>query len=98
MLDLSRYTESTRRHLYDLVVAIQFTPPHPDELDDLDDVQLVPTLSPDDAGLTVFYAFGRWFAAWEHVNQPDLVPDQRLELVRIEHDPLTPDGILLYEL
>jgi hypothetical protein len=61
--DLSRYTEGTRRQLYDLIIKIQFTQSSPDEATSPED-SWVPTYTPDEAGLTVFYAFGRWFATW----------------------------------
>ena len=47
--DLSRMIEATRRAVYDAVVAVHFTDPeHP------------APYTPDDAGLLVFYVFGRW--------------------------------------
>ena len=57
-----------------------------------------PTQTPDEAELTIFYLFGRWFAVWRELPEPSL-PDWRLtELVRIEADPTAPDGIMLYEI
>ncbi len=94
--DLTRYTEAARRDLYDRLVAIQFTAPDPATVEDPEDVW-TPTQTPDEAELTVFYLFGRWFAGWRELPEPGL-PDWRLtELVRIEADPTTPDGIMLYE-
>lgn len=85
--DLSRYTEATRRSLYDLLVRIQFTP--------AEDFQ--PTMTPDEAGLTIVYLFGRWFAYWRDTPEAGL-PEWRLtEMVRIQADPSAPDGIRLYE-
>lgn len=95
--NLSTYTESTRRTLYDRVVELQFTPPDPSTVEHLEDAW-TPTYSPDDAGLTVFRVFGRWFAVWTDLDAaPELPEDRRIELVRIDADPDTPHGIMLYE-
>lgn len=95
--DLSRYTEATRRTLYDRVVELQFTPPDPATVDHPEDAW-IPTYGPDDAGLTVFHVLGRWFATWTDLDAPaDLPEDRRIELVRIDADPDTPNGIMLYE-
>jgi hypothetical protein len=88
-LDLTRYTESTRRELYDRLVKIQTTPT-PGEPP--------PAFDPEESGLTVFYLFGRWFAFWRDVPEPGL-PEWRLtEMVRIQAAPDSPDGIILYEI
>ncbi len=90
-LDLTRYTEATRRALYERIIAIQFTP-HTD-----DPADAPPALDPDDAGLTVFYLFGRWFAYWLDEPEPGL-PEWRLtEMVRIQAAPDLPEGIILHE-
>lgn len=82
--DLTRYTEATRRSVYDRVVRIQFTPETP--------------YSPDDAGLVVFYALGRWFGTWLDLESPEDWPEaRRREMVRIEPSPDAPEGIMLYE-
>ncbi len=92
-LDLTRYSEATRRRLYDAVVGVQFTP--------IEDAQPGdwpgPSYTPEAAGLNVFHAFHRWFAAWTDLDEPDLPPDQRQELVRIVADPRSPYGISLEE-
>jgi hypothetical protein len=92
-LDLSRYTETTRRELYDRLVHIQFastSPPGPDFTP--------PLYSPDEAGLVVFYVFGRWFGAWTNLEEPDHLPEsRRVELVRIQPAPGSTAGIMLYE-
>src|SRR5215210_8085906 len=89
-LDLTRYTEATRRELYDRLVAIQFTPQDPADPDDA-----APVLDPDDAGLTVFYLFGRWFAYWRGEALPGLPSWRLTEMVRIQPAD-TPDGIMPY--
>jgi hypothetical protein len=87
-LDLSRYTEATRRELYDRLVTIQTTPT-PGEPP--------PSFDPEDAELTVFYLFGRWFAFWRELPEPGLPAWRLTEMVRIQADPTSPDGIMLYE-
>jgi hypothetical protein len=95
-LDLTRYSEATRRELYDRIVGIQFTPEDPATAKDPEDAW-TPTRTPDEAGLTVIYLFGRWFAYWQDEAEPR-VPDWRLtEMVRIQPAPGAPDGILLHE-
>jgi len=91
--DLTRYTEATRRTLYDLVVRVQFSPIPDARPGDWPG----PSYTPDAAGLNVFYAFHRWFAAWTDLDELELPPDQRLELVRIVADQRSPFGIGLEE-
>ncbi|HKI05606.1 MAG TPA: hypothetical protein VKK31_26740 [Thermoanaerobaculia bacterium] len=91
-LDLTRYTEATRRELYDRLVSIQFTPQDPP----LDPEDAAPVQDPDAAGLTVFYLFGRWFAYWQGEPEPGLPSWRLTEMVRIQAAD-TPDGIMLYE-
>jgi hypothetical protein len=94
--DLTRYTEGTRRDLYDRLVAIQFTAPDPATVEHPEDV-FTPQ-DPDAAGLVVFQVLGRWFATWTDLDAARELPeDRRRELVRIEADPTAPDGIMLYE-
>lgn len=82
--DLTRYTEATRRTLYDLLVRIQFARGTP--------------YDPEAAGLLVIHAFGRWFATWIDLESPEDWPERRRrELVRIEPDPDAPEGIMLFE-
>jgi hypothetical protein len=95
-LDLSRYTEATRRDLYDRLVAIQFTAPDPATVEDPEDAW-TPTQTPDEAELMVVYLFGRWFAHWRELAVPGHPGLTRPELVRIEAAPESPDGIILYD-
>jgi hypothetical protein len=92
-LDLSRNTEATRRELYERLVRIQFTPPDPPPAPE----DAAPCQDPDAAELTVFYLFGRWFAYWRDVPEPGLPAWRMIEMVRIQADPDSPDGIMLYE-
>jgi hypothetical protein len=94
--DLTRYTEATRRDLYDRLVAIQFTAPDPATVEHPDDV--FTPYDPDAAGLTVFHVLGRWFATWTDLDAARELPeDRRRELVRIIASPDSPDGIVLFE-
>ena len=56
-LDLTRYSEATRRSLYDQIVEIQFTPEDPESAKHPEDVWN-PKQTPDEAGLTVFFLLG----------------------------------------
>jgi hypothetical protein len=94
--DLTRYTESTRRDLYDRLIAIQFTAPDPATVEHPDDV--FTPYDPDAAGLVIFHVLGRWFATWTDLDAaPELPEDRRRELVRIAVSPDSPDSIVLYE-
>jgi hypothetical protein len=89
-LDLTRYTEATRRELYDRVLRIQSVP----DADDAEEPS--PPFDPEAAGLTVFYILGRWFATWTDLEAPtEASEDRRQELVRIQPAD-TPDGIILF--
>jgi hypothetical protein len=85
--ELSRYSEATRRALYDIVVEIFFTPTA-EELAaaeaDPDD-HYVPTYSADEAELRIDYLAGRWFAIWRALEAgPEWAADQRFRMLRIE--------------
>jgi hypothetical protein len=91
--NLNSDTEHTRRELYDLVVAMQFSPiedagpgEHPG-----------PICSADECGLKVFYILSRWFATWTNLDEPNLPPDRLQELVRIKADPSSRFGIVFSE-
>ncbi|HJX27397.1 MAG TPA: hypothetical protein VJ885_05760 [Thermoanaerobaculia bacterium] len=88
-LDLSSYTEATRRALYDRIVSLVWTPTEPEEH--------VPSFTPDEGGLTVMPLFGRWFAFWKNLDEPEAAEDQRVEIVRVQADPDSSHGITLFE-
>lgn len=96
-IDNAPYSEGLRRILYDAVVRTLFAPsPLKDQLLAED----VPTYSPEDAGLVVFWAWGRWFAVWYDLDTEDeqqLPLSRKWQVVRIQSDPTTPDGIQLHE-
>jgi hypothetical protein len=80
LIDLSRFNEATRRELYNLTVVVHFTAHDPD-----DPEEYVPPYSPDEAGLTVFWAFGRWWVVWRRLDVPEGQPERDYwELLRVE--------------
>lgn len=89
-IDLSRYTESTRREVYDRVVALVWTSSGPGDH--------VPTFSPDEVGLVVYFLYGRWFAVWLDLEDDGpSIGERRRELVRVQESPGSPYGIILAE-
>jgi hypothetical protein len=95
-LDLTQVTESTRRALYDAVVAIHFSPSE-EEIEEAradPENHWIPEYGPDEAGLTVFHAFGRWFTVWRVREEPDDAPvEQRWSVLRIVPNPGGPFGL-----
>jgi len=89
-LDLSHYTEALRREVYDRVVGLVWTKEAPDDY--------VPGFTPDQAGLMIFYLYGRWFAVWSDLDSagPGMV-ERRTELVLVQESEATRYGIILAE-
>jgi hypothetical protein len=89
-LDVTPYSESLRRVLYDTVARIVFTP-------DSDEPALI--VRPTAGELAVFYAWGRWFAVWRDLSEDALgLPPARVwQVVRLSADSSTPDGIMMHE-
>lgn len=95
-LDLTRYTEATRRELYERLVRIQRLPPEPSS--DPGESEPASEYDPEASGLMVFHVFGRWFATWTDLDASEDLPEHlRRELVRIQPSPENPEGILLLE-
>jgi hypothetical protein len=92
-LDLDRYSEQTRRDLYDLVVAMQFSPIEGAGEGDYPGS----SYTPEEAGLEVFYLCSRWFATWTNLDEKSLPEKRRIELVRLEADPAGAFGIMMHE-
>jgi hypothetical protein len=70
-LDLTRFSESLRRRLYDRIVEIQFAGQGD-------------THTPDDSGLQVVFFAGRWFATWTDLEEPLWRPvPLRMRVVRV---------------
>jgi hypothetical protein len=92
-LDLGVYTEATRRALYELVVAEIFGPTEPAV-----EKSVARPFTPDQAGLEVVYAWGRWFAVWWKLELPATLPEaKRREILRLEESKDRP-GTLAYRL
>ena len=85
-LDQVPYSEDLRRLLYDAVARIVLVP-GPGEP------------RPEAGDLTVFYAWGRWFAVWRDLAEDaGMLPlSQVWQVARVSWDPHTPDGIMLHE-
>jgi hypothetical protein len=102
-LDLTRYTEATRRELYERLVRLQRISPEedagpPEEAAAGEDLEPAPVFDPVASELVVFHVFGRWFATWLDLDAPEGAPEHlRRELVRIQSSPASPEGILLFE-
>ncbi len=96
-LDLEVYTEATRRALYDIVVAVHFTAPAPPA--EIARGDWYPDYSPDEAGLVVLFAGGRWLALWTRLEEAasDLPESRRQAFVRIQAVPEAPYGVTFHE-
>lgn len=92
-LDLSRYSEKTRRALYDRIEADHFAPDPSTILGALvrgadDRGDYVETRSAEEAGLAVHYLLGRWFAVWRVADPIDRPTERDLwEVVTISASP-----------
>ena len=90
-LDLTRYTEGTRRELYDRVVRHLWEPLAPGDY--------VPSYTPDAAQLAVSYTHGRWIVVYLDLEEPaDAPPDQREIMSRVVASTDTPSGVQLQEI
>lgn len=82
--NLMRFSEATRRRLYERIAASQFGGPGGP--------------GPDEAGLQVVHFGGRWFALWRDLEEPETVPERlRMRIVRIGARLDEPEEIELYE-
>jgi hypothetical protein len=90
-LDLTRYTEATRREVYDRCVRHLWTPEAPGDY--------TPSYTPDAAQMTVAYSHGRWFLSYIDLEEPVNAPlDRRAVLSRIIAAPDRPLGLMLSEI
>jgi hypothetical protein len=82
-------TEATRRELYDAVVEVHFEPSPEEVLQAQEDPEnhWVPGYTPDQAGLTVFRIFGRWFAVWRSLEEKEGPEALRWTVLRIVPAP-----------
>lgn len=91
-LDLDRYSESTRRRLYQIVGASNFSglPQEPG------DTRLPYTA--EEAGLSVLFVHGRWLAIWTRLEVESYRPArERIEVLRIRPTTENDLGIMLHE-
>src|SRR5262245_22351034 len=93
-LDLDRYSEATRRKLYDAIQLSDFSPwiegGNPDSPGAF--------YSAEAAELRVFFFAGRWFAQWNRLEVPPFEPEhKRIELLRIVAVPKAPEGYVFHE-
>jgi len=87
-LDLDAYSEATRRALYNLTVSVYFLGPD------------APPYTADEAGLVVFWAFDRWYTAWQPIPDPEegfLPPALRWTVLRITTEPEAPLGVMFHD-
>jgi hypothetical protein len=85
MLDLAHFSEDLRRRLYHQVSEMHFARPDSRH-------------TPDQAGLQVFYAAGRWFASWIDLDEPATLHDRlRVRIARIAVDAEETSAIELHE-
>jgi len=89
-IDLTRYTEGTRREVFDRVVLHLWEPLAPGDY--------TPSYTPDAAQLMVTYSHGRWLVTYNDLEEPTDAPaDQRAVMSRIVADPDARFGIHLQE-
>lgn len=88
-LDLSIYSESARREIYDRIAAEHFAP----EMMSLRQVrkreeEFIETRTAEEAGLMVLFLLGRWFALWRLADPPPHPTEREFwELVTISEGP-----------
>ena len=75
-LDLSRYSEKTRRALFDRIEADHFSPDPRTIVDVIARGDFAETRTAEEAELRIEYSLGRWFAVWR-VIEPIENPTER---------------------
>jgi hypothetical protein len=91
-LDLTRYSEKTRRALFDRIEADHFSPNPRTILDVIARGDFAETRTADEAGLRIHYILGRWFAYWR-VSEPIENPTER-DLWEVVTVTASPRGVL----
>ena len=97
-LDLARYSEVTRRALYDLTVQVHFSPTPKEIAKAKKNDEWYEKYTAEECDLTVLYLAGRWFAYWriwelETENAPE---DQHWEVLRIQYSESNPNRPAFY--
>jgi len=96
-LDLTKFNETTRTYVWAHVYGVAFLEPYM-EFGGFDSSLPHPRGEADRAELQIFWAFGRWFAAWRNEEiQCHLPPHLRFEVVQIKADPNADGGLMLHE-
>ncbi len=91
-LDLTRYTEKTRRALYDRIEAEHFSPDPRTIVDVIARGDFAEQRTAEEAGLRVEYSLGRWFAVWRMAD-PIENPTER-DLWEVVTVTASPRGVL----
>lgn len=68
-LDLTTYSEATRRALYDRIAAEHFSPTDDDMREAITTETWLDLRSAEEAGLVLHFVYGRWIAAWHMADQ-----------------------------
>ena len=76
-IDLSEITERTRRALYDIAVAVHFSPAPGEVRRARERDEWFPRYGPDECRLAVFHFAGRWFVIWRDWEVPDDAPEEQ---------------------
>ena len=98
-IDLSQVTEATRRQLYDTTVAVHFNPAPGEILAAKEAGEWYPKYGPDECGVAVVYAFGRWFVVWRQWDAGEDAPEsQQWEVLTINARPGARFGIEFQEI
>jgi hypothetical protein len=101
-IDLTRFTEATRRAIWDALAATCFGATAAQVRAAEAEGDWVEVHTAEEAGLVVFSAWGRWLAAWRVLDEPADAPDDmpekfRYDVVSLHEDPGQPYGLGLSE-
>jgi hypothetical protein len=94
-LNLDRYSRKVQRALYRLTVAHYWTSRDPAAAES-DADEAAPRYSPEEAGLRILFALGRWWATYRALEDDDsdyLPAADHQPLLRITYDPAEPVGL-----
>ncbi len=91
-LDLSRYSEATRRALYDQISAEHFSPDLATIAEASAGGDFAEDRTAEEAGLRIEYSLGRWFAVWRMAD-PIENPTER-DLWEVVTITASPRGVL----
>jgi hypothetical protein len=97
-IDLARFTEATRRAIWDALAASCFGATAEEARMAEAAGDWVEVHSAEEAGLSVFSAWGRWLAVWRVLDEPAGAPERFLyDVVSLHEDPGRPGGLGLSE-